>query len=369
MSKVQSPDKCRLISAFRTRPADRVPNWEFLLMKQNTEAIIGSDRLNKIKEDYKNLLTVWPPRSESEKNDLSPLADYSCYLPSEDYRNLLESTAQDAVCCTLSWKPKPRSREHEGIIAKAQDGVIKDRSGLSNLPKPPSADDMMVPLDYYLKDFNNTNIGVGILLRSVLSNTYETLGMENFMLKFYDDPQLIRILMDLFLDYSLGIIEALKYRKIDFLAIDDDICDNSGFMVNPDYIKEQWVPRTKEIINPILSKDIPVIYHCCGNIKDVIPIVIDMGITAIHPVQPNCNDIYRYKKEFGADLCLFGNIDIAGVLAHGTPEEVRDDTRRHIELLAPGGGYVVGSSHSITDDIRPENYRAMIEATWEYGRY
>ena len=96
---------------------------------------------------------------------------------------------------------------------------------------------------------------------------------------------------------------------------------------------------------------------------------IEMGISAINPIQPNCNDIYKYKKEYGSDICFIGNMDLAGVLVYGTPEEVREDTKRHIEKLADGGGYVVSSSHSITDEVPPENYLAMVEATWEYGRY
>ena len=89
----------------------------------------------------------------------------------------------------------------------------------------------------------------------------------------------------------------------------------------------------------------------------------------MHPIQPNCNDIYAYKKEYGSDLCLIGNIDLAGVLTFGTPAEVRKDTIKHIDALAPGGGYVVASSHSVTDDVPPENYQAMIQAAWEQGRY
>ena len=77
----------------------------------------------------------------------------------------------------------------------------------------------------------------------------------------------------------------------------------------------------------------------------------------------------NYKKEYGADLCLIGNMDLAGVLSFGTPDEVRQDTIEHIDALAPGGGYIVASSHSITDDVPPENYQAMIRAAWEHGRY
>jgi uroporphyrinogen-III decarboxylase len=64
-----------------------------------------------------------------------------------------------------------------------------------------------------------------------------------------------------------------------------------------------------------------------------------------------------------------GNLDIAGPLVFGTPEDVAEDTRQHIEALALGGGYVVGSSHSITPAVKPENFTAMVETVIERGAY
>jgi uroporphyrinogen decarboxylase len=96
---------------------------------------------------------------------------------------------------------------------------------------------------------------------------------------------------------------------------------------------------------------------------------LEMGISALHPIQPNCNDIHLYKREYGSDLCLIGNLDLAGALSFGTPDEVREETTELIDALGPGGGYIVASSHSITDDVPPENYQAMIQATWEHGGY
>jgi hypothetical protein len=368
MSETRTPDKKRFLSALRCKEGDRVPNWEFCLMKRNTEAVLGQEKLERVREKYRNLDTVWPPRSADELHDRSALADYSCYLPAEEYHQLLESTGQDAVICTLSWKPKSRKPDHPGVIARSQEGVMQERSELDRLPEPPSAADMMAPLDYYISAFENTDVGIGVILRSVFCNTYETLGMENFMLKMYDDPELVRILFDRFLAYSLEIVKACLSRNIDFFALDDDICDNNGFLVHPDFIRNQWLPRTREILDPVISNNIPVILHCCGNIEPVIPIALELGISAVHPIQPNCNDIYAYKKEYGSDLCLIGNMDLAGVLSFGTPDEVRKDTIKHIDTLAPGGGYIVGSSHSITDDVPPENYQAMIQAAWEHGR-
>jgi uroporphyrinogen decarboxylase len=369
MSRTRIPDKNRFLSALRCREGDRVPNWEFCLMKRNTEAVLGTAELERVRESYRNLDTVWPPRSEDEVYDRSALADYSCYLPVQQYRQLLESTGQDAVICTLSWKPKSRKPERDGVIARSQEGIIHDRSELEDLPSPPSVAEMMGVLDYYIDAFADTDIGVGVMVRSVFCNTYETLGMENFMLKMYDDPGLITILFDRFAAYSADIARACRFRNIDFYAVDDDICDNNGLMVKPEFIRNQWLPRTKEMLEPLISNDIPVVFHCCGNVKPVIPMALELGISAMHPIQPNCNDIYAYKKEYGSGICLIGNIDLAGVLSFGTPDEVRQDTKRHIDKLAPGGGYIVGSSHSVTDDVPPENYQAMIETTWEHGRY
>jgi uroporphyrinogen decarboxylase len=369
MNEMQKPDKRRLLAAFHRIKADRVPNLEFVLMRRNTAAIIGEERLASVEGRYQRLQTVWPPRSESEIADRSPLARYSCYLPPEEYRMLLERTGQDAIVCTLSWKPKSRKVEHEGAVAMGQEGIVRDRSDLQRLPPAPALGEMLRALDSYIDFFRGSAIGIGVLVRSVLCNTYETLGMENFMLKMHDDPGLIESLFEIFFSYSLAVTRAASEREVDFLAIDDDICDNNGFLVNPDFIRSEWAARTQKIIEPFLLKGMPVVYHCCGNVKALVPLAIEMGISALHPLQPNCNDIYAYKKRFGGDLCLMGNMDLAGVLSRGTPDEVRRDTEEHIERLAPGGGYIVASSHSIIDDVPPENYRAMIETAWEYGRW
>jgi uroporphyrinogen decarboxylase len=96
---------------------------------------------------------------------------------------------------------------------------------------------------------------------------------------------------------------------------------------------------------------------------------IRMGFKAINPIQPTCNDIYQIKKQYGDEICLIGNMDIAGCLAYGSVDDAVRDTKEHIDRLSANGGYVVSSSHSITEAVRPENYLAMIETAHTYGRY
>jgi uroporphyrinogen decarboxylase len=80
-------------------------------------------------------------------------------------------------------------------------------------------------------------------------------------------------------------------------------------------------------------------------------------------------DIYTVKPKYQDRFGIAGNVDIAGPLAFGTPEQAYEEAANMIERLKPGGRYILSSSHSITDDIPPENYRAMIQAQKDHSSY
>ena len=91
-----------------------------------------------------------------------------------------------------------------------------------------------------------------------------------------------------------------------------------------------------------------------------------LGMNAIHPIEPGAMDIFALKRDYGGRLTLCGNFDI-NILALGTPEATREEVRRKMAALAPGGGYVAASSTSIPSYVKPENFRAMVEAIQAYG--
>ena len=109
--------------------------------------------------------------------------------------------------------------------------------------------------------------------------------------------------------------------------------------------------------------------HTDGDVQPLIDDLVKIGLNALHPIEPKAMDINLLKKKYQNRLCLIGNIDMAGSLGRGTPDEVRQEVKERIRNVAPGGGYAVGSSNSVASYIPIENYRAMIEATFEYGQY
>jgi len=105
---------------------------------------------------------------------------------------------------------------------------------------------------------------------------------------------------------------------------------------------------------------------------ETFPLLIEAGVDIMNPFQVNCKgmDTKKFKKEFGKDLTIWGgSCDTQKVLPYGTPQEVRDETRRRIEDLAPGGGFVFAPIHVIQYGVPPENIMAWWETLQEYGFY
>jgi uroporphyrinogen decarboxylase len=97
--------------------------------------------------------------------------------------------------------------------------------------------------------------------------------------------------------------------------------------------------------------------------------LMDMGVNAIHPMDPSGIDYRDYKKRYGDRLTVFGNLDITWPLVQGTPADVERDVFEHMEVLKPGGRWVAASSHSIVNYIPHENLVTMINAFHECGVY
>ena len=195
------------------------------------------------------------------------------------------------------------------------------------------------------------------------------MGFEQFSYKLADDPRLVRAILDrVYRLVECEVEDAVSRDVVGAVWYVDDIAIKDRLMVAPQFLRETLFPRIRAIAERCRARGIPLIYHTDGNITEVLPDIIDAGVNALHPIDPTGLDIYRFKPEVAGQLCLMGNIDI-DLLEHGTPGQVAADTRKHIELLAPGGGYVVGSSNSVVSTSRPENYRAMLETTLTHGAY
>jgi uroporphyrinogen decarboxylase len=143
--------------------------------------------------------------------------------------------------------------------------------------------------------------------------------------------------------------------------------------LSPQLYRKVVKPYHNELYQFIKSKtDAHLFLHTCGSVYDLIPDLIEMGVDILNPVQVSARnmDSALLKREFGRDMVFWGGgCDTQRVLPFGTPQEVKQEVRRRLEDLAPGGGYVFNQVHNIQAHTPPENIMAMYEAVEEYGHY
>jgi uroporphyrinogen decarboxylase len=205
---------------------------------------------------------------------------------------------------------------------------------------------------------------------AIFGNTSQSMGLENFSYALYDDPALVESLFEIVGATYVRITERLvQVPRLGAVFMSDDLAHTAGCLVSPQVYRKHVFPWYRKIGEILDRAGLPFLFHSDGNLTSVLDDLAECGICAIHPVEPQAMDIVDLKKRYGDRFCLFGNIDLDYTLTRGSTEEVEALVKQRIRELGPGGGYGVAASNSIPDYVKPENYRAMVEAVKRYGRY
>ena len=203
-------------------------------------------------------------------------------------------------------------------------------------------------------------------------------GFEHFFLDLAAQPKFASALLDIITELKMHYWErALDSVGPNVLIVSeaDDVATQRGPMISPAMYRQFIAPRHRrlfEFIRRRAQAKVYIFYHSCGAVQELVPLLLEEGIDILNPVQVSADgmDTAELKKRYGRDLTFWGGgVDTQRVLPLGTPAEVRDEVRRRIDDLAPGGGFVFNPVHNVQADVPPENYMAMWEAWLEYGAY
>jgi len=203
----------------------------------------------------------------------------------------------------------------------------------------------------------------------------DLLGMENLYLKMYDEPELVDALMTHLVDFYVASSRTIFDEAgdlIDIFFVGNDLGSQTGPLLGPEAFERFILPHLRRLIDLGHDYGLKVQMHCCGGFEPLIPALIGAKLDALHAVQCSCHgmDLRALKAAYGARMVFNGGIDSHRVLIAGSPASVREDTRRALEIMKPGGGFVAGASH---DWILPEtpvnNMVAMADAVREFGLY
>ena len=201
-------------------------------------------------------------------------------------------------------------------------------------------------------------------------------GSVAWFIKLATDPQFADALIAKGVDLEIQMVKHLLDavgNNVDIVGCSDEFAGQDRLSISPRMYRKIIKPHQKRLFEAVRRHTNAKIWmHSSGNVYDIIPDFIDIGLDILNPVHVSCTDMgdtSRLKREFGKDIAFWGAIDTQGVLTFGTPDDVQHEVRRRIDDLAPGGGYVISSIQNIPNGTPPENVCALFEAAHEYGRY
>lgn len=211
----------------------------------------------------------------------------------------------------------------------------------------------------------------GSLAQTVFEKAWAIRGFEETLMDMIVEPEEIGVLFDRIAKLRCEQAKLMIKAGIDVLMLGDDIGMQTGMMMSAEIWRENLKPRLSSVINAAkeVRSDIPVFYHSCGNITEIIPDLIEVGVTVLNPVQPECLDLKYVKDTYGDKLAFWGGLSAQTNLSFGTTDQVKNEVKECIEILGRNGGYLIGPNHMVEPEVPWENILAFFEAIEEYGNY
>ncbi|MCU0961914.1 MAG: hypothetical protein MUF48_17605 [Pirellulaceae bacterium] len=211
---------------------------------------------------------------------------------------------------------------------------------------------------------------------TIFEQAYILRGIENCLVDMLADEEFFTALLVRMKQLAMAGVRALLQEVgpyIDVLVTGDDLGSQESTLMAPADYRRLIKPHESELLAEIRQHtSAKIFFHSDGNIYGLLGDLIEIGVDVLNPVQVSAGtmaDTARLKREFGDRLSFCGAIDTSRVLPRGTPQEVREEVRRRMRDLAPGGGYIAAAVHCIQPDVPPENVVAMCRAVREFGVY
>jgi uroporphyrinogen decarboxylase len=156
---------------------------------------------------------------------------------------------------------------------------------------------------------------------------------------------------------------------VDGLWVFDDLGSRNGPFFPPDLYRQLVMPAHKRICSISLKHGLPTLLHSDGCLAELIPLFLDCGFNALHPIQARAGmDLCCLKDRHGDDMILFGGLN-TDALASGEIELIKREVISKFEKAVPSGGYIAACDGPVPPSVSLTSYRLFVKAVQRYGRY
>ena len=304
-------------------------------------------------------------------DDFIVIAPYEWYLGYQpagkpNYTDPIKALMHDAEW-TDEWQTK-WSHAFGGVGATPAAVALKDWSELDEyllkgIPEA-RAPGRLDKAAESLKIHHDRAYCTGAIILSLYERYHCIRGMENTFMDFYTNEKEMNRLLDALENYLLELIRYWSELGVDGVFLADDWGTQTSLMISLDMWRKFFKARYRRIFDHAHSLGMEVIFHSCGNVIDIVPDLIDVGLDVLDPIQPGAMDMNKIAREFGGKIAFCGAIDDQHLLTAGSPQKVKDEVRRTIDTLAKpfGNALIAAPANVLPPDIPLENLQALFEA-------
>jgi uroporphyrinogen decarboxylase len=356
----------RFLKAVKLEECDKVPHGDMMIHEKLCAELTHIH----LPEDEKNALQAWVCDPLSEEN-------FQRHVMCREMLNF------DYVMVFPREEPIDYSRDEDDIeVVKNVWGIVtKNSAEVTHFEEPPIKGPQDItkyefpsPTDFKYDNMERwikeTDFAVLPQLDCGFFKIHQLTGFEPYMEYILDYPNEMHELMEKYTEFECAMVDHLIGLGVDCILLANDYAYNQGPFISPQMLWDFDYQYTKRIVAHCHSKGKPIAMHACGNQSQVMRMIVDSGLDAIQALQPTAhNDIYAYKKEYGKDICLMGNMDINQLMPNGSPYDVDQKIKEMVEnLWYDRRGWVLGTANLLNHDIPVKNALTMHLAIEKYGR-
>jgi uroporphyrinogen decarboxylase len=230
-------------------------------------------------------------------------------------------------------------------------------------PPDPGRPELYTDAAQVLRDFHDEYWIVGVTVTTVFETAWALRGLEQMLVDMVTDPDLADELLDIPYHYHLAAAKRLVEMGVDMIWLGDDMGSQHEMLISPRMWRRYFKGRMASFIQELkaVNPGVKIAYHSDGDIRRIIPELIEIGLDVLNPIQPASMDPAELKREYGDKLCFWGTIDEQHTLPFGSPADVRAEVLDRLQTVGRGGGLILAPTHHVQLDTSLENLRAMVD--------